>query len=271
MDREHSNSCELSADENKLFLDVVLESLEVTTRTDFESWARGSLRKLFPHQMLICGITALEDGKFSVDKLLSVDFPLEDISAARNRDGHLSCPTLSAWSRTLTPQFYDPENNRSAAPITSAFKKHRLKNVAAHGVIDAQHRNATYFSFSQIPQKLSAWHAHSLSLLVPHMHQAFVRVISNENQTIPTFVADFTEREREILHWLTQGKSNWAIGQILNRSQHTVKHEVGHVMAKLQVSTRAQAAAKILAVRPASGIGSFIDKTLTNSTLSLNW
>ena len=61
---------------------------------------------------------------------------------------------------------------------------------------------------------------------------------------MPTSVTSFTQREQEILHWLTHGKSNWEIGRIVQRSEHTVKHEVGHLLAKLQVSTRVQVAAK---------------------------
>lgn len=32
-----------------------------------------------------------------------------------------------------------------------------------------------------------------------------------------------SEREKQVLHWVCKGKSNWEIGQILSLSEFTVK------------------------------------------------
>lgn len=51
-----------------------------------------------------------------------------------------------------------------------------------------------------------------------------------------------TEREREILRYIANGSSNKAIAKVLNISHDTVKLHVRHILAKLNLSTRVQAA-----------------------------
>jgi two-component system nitrate/nitrite response regulator NarL len=51
-----------------------------------------------------------------------------------------------------------------------------------------------------------------------------------------------TEREREILRFIASGNSNKAIAKVLNISHDTVKLHVRHILAKLNLSTRVQAA-----------------------------
>lgn len=50
-------------------------------------------------------------------------------------------------------------------------------------------------------------------------------------------------REREILHWVGEGKRNSEIAQILNISAHTVRHHLENVFGKLGVETRTAAIA----------------------------
>ena len=51
-----------------------------------------------------------------------------------------------------------------------------------------------------------------------------------------------TPREREVVDWLAEGKSNWAIGQILGCSEETVKKHLQRAYRKLGVETRMEAA-----------------------------
>lgn len=48
-------------------------------------------------------------------------------------------------------------------------------------------------------------------------------------------------RERECLHWLAAGKSDWEAGQILSISEKTVATHIDRMKHKLGVATRAQA------------------------------
>ena len=65
--------------------------------------------------------------------------------------------------------------------------------------------------------------------------------------TIPDEIDGLTGREREVLELIALGRSNKRIALELGISEKTVKTHVGHVLAKLGVSDRTQAA--LLAVQ----------------------
>jgi len=52
-----------------------------------------------------------------------------------------------------------------------------------------------------------------------------------------------TDREKEILKWIMNGKSTWDIARILNISESTVKFHVDHIMKKFNAVNRAHAVA----------------------------
>lgn len=56
-----------------------------------------------------------------------------------------------------------------------------------------------------------------------------------------------TRREAEVLHWVSKGKTNRDIGDILGTSPRTVNKHLEHVFAKLGVETRTAAASLALA------------------------
>lgn len=55
-------------------------------------------------------------------------------------------------------------------------------------------------------------------------------------------LSDLTEREREVLFWLAQGLSNMEISEKMILSEKTVKNHVSHILKKLELRDRTQAA-----------------------------
>ena len=53
--------------------------------------------------------------------------------------------------------------------------------------------------------------------------------------------SDLTVREREVLHWIRQGKRNAEIAVILNISPHTVRHHLENIFRKIGAETRTAA------------------------------
>jgi len=56
-----------------------------------------------------------------------------------------------------------------------------------------------------------------------------------------------TERERQVLKWISVGKSNWEIAKILGISEFTVKNHVQNLLRKLSATNRAHAVTKAIA------------------------
>lgn len=58
--------------------------------------------------------------------------------------------------------------------------------------------------------------------------------------------APLTVRERDVLRWVAEGKSDWEIGVILNISEHTADKMLRLAREKLGASTRAHAVARAI-------------------------
>lgn len=63
-----------------------------------------------------------------------------------------------------------------------------------------------------------------------------------QKKTPDSYMKTLTAREREILQQLTSGKSNKAIAQALDISHDTVKLHVRHILSKLGLTSRVEAA-----------------------------
>jgi two-component system, NarL family, response regulator LiaR len=71
--------------------------------------------------------------------------------------------------------------------------------------------------------------------------QAAARLV-RELQAPEASTDGLTERETDVLRMLAQGKSNKEIAQALNIGEQTVKSHVSHILDKLGISSRTQAA-----------------------------
>ncbi len=81
------------------------------------------------------------------------------------------------------------------------------------------------------------------ALLDPHVAARLVDALAGEKEPLD----QLTPREREVLQLIGRGFSNKRIAEELQLSEKTVKTHVGHVLAKLGVDDRTQAA--VFAVR----------------------
>ena len=78
------------------------------------------------------------------------------------------------------------------------------------------------------------------TVVAPGMTAKLVRMLDARNT--PSLLDSLTQREQEILSHLARGESNKAIARELDISYDTVKLHVRHVLAKLNLSSRVEAA-----------------------------
>jgi two-component system, NarL family, response regulator LiaR len=99
---------------------------------------------------------------------------------------------------------------------------------------------------AELARAVRAAHAGD-ALLDPSVAARLVERIAARERTGPTGLDDLTRREREVLECIARGRSNKQIALELGVAEKTVKTHVGHLLAKLDVADRTQAA--LLAVR----------------------
>ena len=83
--------------------------------------------------------------------------------------------------------------------------------------------------------------AHGVLHLAPVVQRTLLRAIAAPRRAEPD-PEELTEREREVLVLLAEGRSNKEIARHLHVSERTVKGHVGHVLGKLGMVSRTQAA-----------------------------
>lgn len=79
-------------------------------------------------------------------------------------------------------------------------------------------------------------------VVAPAMAAKLALLLQGRGESTKDSAVKLTEREREILHHVACGKSNKAIAKDLNISHDTVKLHVRHILAKLNLTSRVEAA-----------------------------
>jgi DNA-binding CsgD family transcriptional regulator len=90
-----------------------------------------------------------------------------------------------------------------------------------------------------------------LQLLAVHAQHAAQRLLPDEEHSSRLGAATprLTPREAEILRWTMDGKTTWAVGNILGISEATVNFHLRNVFRKLGASSKHQAVLKALRLR----------------------
>jgi DNA-binding NarL/FixJ family response regulator len=71
---------------------------------------------------------------------------------------------------------------------------------------------------------------------------------------IPEKLPDLTQREQEIVYWLTKGSSNREIAQALFISEKTVKNNISNILSRLNLRDRTQLAILALHAQDSSAL-----------------
>lgn len=87
-----------------------------------------------------------------------------------------------------------------------------------------------------------------LQLLAVYAQETANRVLA-EPEEVQEPIAKLSPREREVLQWTRDGKSSWAIGQILGLSEHSVNFHLRNARTKLGVTGKHMAVLKAISLR----------------------
>jgi ATP/maltotriose-dependent transcriptional regulator MalT len=119
-----------------------------------------------------------------------------------------------------------------AAQARVALARALRSHAPAAAVVEARHALATFERLGAIRDADAA--------------AALLRELGATARTFPKGYGALTRRETEVLPLLAEGCSNAEIGQRLYISRRTAEHHVAHILAKLGLRSRAEAAAYAL-------------------------
>ncbi len=236
-------------DLNQKAMAVLVECMNVQTAEQFRQVIDGSFQTVLPHEVMLCGIGGISRQGNHVRKIVNFNYPLDYFEPLRDDDGRLDSPLMKRWRETQEPQWFQSgrDDHAFADDWVRLFNKYDLRNTMAHGVLDVGGVFSSFFILSRMPGEVNAQHAFLMKLLTPHLHFALARVLATVEEYQGALCRNkraLSERQREILHWLHEGKTNWEIAKILDLSELNVKYHIDRIFLKLEVRSRAQAVAK---------------------------
>ncbi len=126
--------------------------------------------------------------------------------------------------------------------ITSLGMDFGIRECWTHGSGPArQEKFGSMFCFAGTSMKYDRRSAFILDVVIPHLHLALSGIFDKKRAYSERIL--LSDREKEVLDWLKQGKSSWEISVILGISERTVNFHVSNIMRKLGATNRAQSIA----------------------------
>ena len=234
----------VNSTQQQKFARCVEASMQIQEIEEFKEWVRCYVRPLINHEALVCVHGLIYAVGISLDFIISIDCPKEHLEAIRNASGHMDTPLARRWIEQQSPLFFDEKLHANGMPEhwLHHFRRHNLKNAAVDGMLDKEQCIATYFSFHRLPTMDETLLTQTFKLLTPVLHQTYVRVVRHYKQRhapISYYFSSLTEREYEIANWISQGKSNNDIANLLTVTESTIKNHISHIFQKTGCNNRA--------------------------------
>jgi DNA-binding CsgD family transcriptional regulator len=177
-------------------------------------------------------------------KVVLCEFPIEWLSIYFHRSYAQIDPVLRLHLRTFQTQLWSSTFRSYHRPELGRF----LEDARAFGLVEGITTGGKDLAYgigtliSLVGPCLGEHPRHILAveLLRPHLHEALLRVGTAGSSGGQCRLSN---REREVLCWIKEGKTNWEISKILGVSESTIKFHIKNILAKLDATTRGHAAA----------------------------
>lgn len=236
-------SCILSGNDAITILEFIHRSLSCNSKDDFISLF-PKIQELFSFDFA-CAMLGYHDNKDVVlAHGVNISFPEEWLIQYRTKNYLQKDVIVKEIFTTYTLQkWFDPIKKRSMPrELISLCMDFNMKAGYTHGSSPfGPGRNGSVFSFASQSMKYDNRTEAILGYVTPHLHLALSNVFNKKQLQINTVF--LSSREKEVLDWLKQGKSSWAISMILDISESTVNFHVYNIMRKLGAVNRPQAVA----------------------------
>ncbi|WP_018410190.1 XrtB/PEP-CTERM-associated transcriptional regulator EpsA [Methyloversatilis thermotolerans] len=245
--------------DSQQLLFTIETSIRVVKRFQFFLWAQGSLQALLPHEIMVCACGDIERLDFRAmvfsRTVLAPDFE----SRLTDPAGGLISRLLESWRQGAREPLISAQG-ADHTPVGRTLSSLQLTHALAHGCREVRGEQSTFFALLGLPLAPTLHDARRIELLMPHLHLALLRVNEferAENGARPRsrnpLPISLSARELQVLEWVREGKTNHEIGQILDISPLTVKNHIQKILRKLDVTNRAQAVARVAALRAREG------------------
>ena len=237
---------EFSKEEMVNILDIIHLSLACRTRNDMSETLKR-VKDLICADQVIGGIGIVDqaEGPKIID-LINVDYPHEWLAHYAKGSVYRTDPVLIHQLNVMKPQFWSEAYSAFPGESYTDFARlagdYGLRHGITAGYNTPQNDMISVFSFAGDQDRFHDHHKKILDVVTPHLFQGLTRL----HPTARAAGCELTKREREVIRWVGEGKSNWELSMILKISESTVKFHMQNIEKKLNASNRAHAVALAL-------------------------
>jgi DNA-binding CsgD family transcriptional regulator len=213
----------------------------------FQTWSRGVLRGVLPHQALLCGQLVRHAGGYTALHRCSVDLPDTYLEPLERPGSNLSTPMLERLLQAPEkPHFFDPVRDIAWGCTHPGWFQNYLRVgwrnslVMGHTQGEGDAQVLTAATFYNVAPEAEPIAPGLLRAVMPPLHTALCSWYEASQARERSAMPELTQAEAAIAHWLKQGLSNKEIAKALGKSDHTVKHQISTMMRKFEVSSRSE-------------------------------
>ena len=252
-----ADSMVLTAEDIEGLLRIVEATARIHRHYELFHFLQREVQRFIPHKILISAWCNFHGSNLNLD----VISPILGVRTAK-----LNGCGIENLLRDLYMQWVGNGrqaillNDAAARPITQSTcycalhsAMRRMGSVLMHGVHDERDEiDSIYVAMNPAPITNGRSTGYFLSLINPiiaHIDVAFRKVaplkrdIANSRTEILEKSGILSPREQEIMRWMTEGKTNMQIAEIVGISSFTVKNHVQRIFRKLGATNRTQAVA----------------------------
>jgi transcriptional regulator EpsA len=262
-----SGLSELTVQQAEALVSVIESSPFLTRRSQFFIWTQGQFQTLLPHVAMACAGYLRQRRDLVFDVFNSIVLPSLVTRALTDTQGPLMRLLIKTWiSGKALPVVVRVDHLLTAdvLDVQAALRRLGMHALLVHGVARPARPEEleSFFVLMCADAESTACAREHMDYLMPHLHWSWQRVLAAERElaaprsslqsTAPATKVlggkGVTAREKQILSWVREGKSNHEIADILSLSPLTVKNHIQKILRKMGCSNRAQAVAEAIAM-----------------------
>jgi DNA-binding CsgD family transcriptional regulator len=234
----------LSRKEANTLLEIIDAGLRSRSEKDLRQLVR-SLQELVPFEFALCAFSGTSYSSVEPYRIMNVSYPVPWLELYISKQFDKIDPIIAEHRLSFDLQYWADsyEKHKVHKEFVACAEDHGLKAGYSYGLKTESGDTASLFSFAGRSMERSRRTFLILRRIVPHLHQALVRIVNPLHRIPQVTYPKLSPREREVLRWIKEGKTTSEISSILTISERTVKFHVRDILRKVHASTRAQAVA----------------------------
>lgn len=239
-------------------LNLACSSRTVKDGEALKSWVNGPVQEVLPHHAAIFGQFVSHSGGYASLQRWSTGLPPCYLASVTRPGQNMRSPVFERLLKSQgKPYFFDVERDGEGVnrEWLAQFKQAGWRNLLGMVYQEGEGDEAvmTAIGLYNVAPETESQMQYSQTLVMPHLHKALSQTyaatqaeLQRETEAhrttdmVASVLPKLTPSEEALLPLLADGKTTKEIAKILNKSDHTVKHQLAALMHKCQAKTRTE-------------------------------